>query len=276
MRLKRLITMEPKNLTAVLGENEAEELDDNESDELGDNETGELGNNEIEELEELIEKITSVNHKECNEWVINDACIACLVEDYRKLSIEALRRRELRKPEPADLMVLIGTFAPWGPTDNMRKVFKGQLLKRIRESFRKLELVPMDHSLVQQAILHKHNNDLTEAMESLNHIQDTKLRNLFQQFIGELPEKSVCPISEATLTVNNIVPILRSFVQDPSNEIFAQFPNTESVTQKKQGLKADRSDFKVVIAGKESSFGEFTGPAQKNHKSKRVGSLPSI
>ncbi|KAF9350850.1 hypothetical protein BGX26_011017 [Mortierella sp. AD094] len=54
----------------------------------------------------------------------------------------------------------------------------------------------------------------------------------------------------------------------PSSEIFAHFPNTDPRTREKKGVKTDSLDFKVVIAGKEFSFEEFTGSAQKNDKSK--------
>jgi hypothetical protein len=45
-------------------------------------------------------------------------------------------------------------------------------------------------------------------------------------------------------------------------------PNTNSNTQKKQGNKPDRPDFKVTIGEKEVSFGEVTGPTQMNDKEK--------
>lgn len=45
-------------------------------------------------------------------------------------------------------------------------------------------------------------------------------------------------------------------------------PNTESTTQRKQGLKADRPDFKVLIGDKEASFGEVTGRSQRADKAK--------
>ncbi|KAF9079660.1 hypothetical protein BGX27_006138, partial [Mortierella sp. AM989] len=43
---------------------------------------------------------------------------------------------------------------------------------------------------------------------------------------------------------------------------------TRNKNSKKKGVKADRPDYKVVIADRESSFGEFTGPAQQNSKAK--------
>ncbi|KAG0282389.1 hypothetical protein BGZ96_000533 [Linnemannia gamsii] len=45
-------------------------------------------------------------------------------------------------------------------------------------------------------------------------------------------------------------------------------PNTNSNTQKEQGNKPDRPDFKVMIGEKEVSFGEVTGPTQRNDKKK--------
>ncbi|KAG0288675.1 hypothetical protein BGZ96_007568 [Linnemannia gamsii] len=46
------------------------------------------------------------------------------------------------------------------------------------------------------------------------------------------------------------------------------FPNTESTTQKKQGLVADRVDFVLRLRDKEISFCEVTGYSQKNDEAK--------
>ena len=45
-------------------------------------------------------------------------------------------------------------------------------------------------------------------------------------------------------------------------------PNTESTTQKSQGLKPDRPDIRAVAYGKEVCWGEVTGPSQETFDAK--------
>lgn len=50
--------------------------------------------------------------------------------------------------------------------------------------------------------------------------------------------------------------------------LYFRSPNTESVTQKNQGLAADKADYVLMIGGKEMSFGEVTGYRQRNDHAK--------
>jgi hypothetical protein len=45
-------------------------------------------------------------------------------------------------------------------------------------------------------------------------------------------------------------------------------PNTDSITQKKQGVSPDRPDFKLCIGKRKIAFGEITGHQQKTDKNK--------
>ncbi|KAG0247479.1 hypothetical protein BG011_001417, partial [Mortierella polycephala] len=183
---------------------------------------------DLEEINDLVTSITSIKHKECNKWVLGGRCVPCMVDDYRESAIEALRARELRKTEPADIMILAGTFAPWSPTARMTKVFTKQCLKKLRDSFtKKVDAIDIEDASILRSIRHRANNEIEEAVEALDGMKDNRLRRLFQQI-----------------------------------------PNTDSRTQKKQGNKPDRPDFKVMIAEKEVSFGEVTGPIQRNDKKK--------
>ncbi|KAI1316995.1 hypothetical protein EDD11_009154 [Mortierella claussenii] len=183
---------------------------------------------DLEEIDELVAAITSIKHKECNKWVLDDRCVACMVDDYREAAVEALRARELRKSEPADIMILAGTFAPWSPTARMTKVFTKQCLKKLRDSLtKKVDAIDIEDASILRSIRHRTNGDIEEAVEALDDVKDKKLRRLFQQI-----------------------------------------PNTDSHTQKKQGNKPDRPDFKVMIGEKEVAFGEVTGPVQRNDRRK--------
>ncbi|KAF9180886.1 hypothetical protein BGZ50_005849 [Haplosporangium sp. Z 11] len=224
---------------------------------------------DLEEIDDLVASITSIKHKECNKWVLDGRCVPCMIDDYRESAIEALRARELRKTEPADIMILAGTFAPWSPTARMTKVFTKQCLKKLRDSLtKKVDAIDIEDASILRSIRHRTNNEIEEAVEALNGIKDNRLRRLFQQMVEELPDREQGGISEETLIANHVSPILRAFAHDPALEIFAHFPNTDSHTQKKQGNKPDRPDFKVMIGVKEVSFGEVTGPTQRNDKKK--------
>ncbi|KAG0078386.1 hypothetical protein BGZ90_005349 [Linnemannia elongata] len=148
------------------------------------------------------------------------------LDRYQKDAIDTMRRRQLKKTDPADTMY---------------EVFKFD---------------------------HKMNNSPTLAIQELGALQDHRLRMLFEHLIMNLPRKEQDMQSEETLVVNNIAPILKTFVNHVEDDIHTHFPNTESTTQKKQGLKADRPDFKVLIGDKEASFGEVTGRCQRTDKAK--------
>ena len=62
--------------------------------------------------------------------------------------------------------------------------------------------------------------------------------------------------------------VLMAFANHCTVSCTSVSPNTESTTQKKQGLKADRPDFKVLIGNREASFGEVTGRSQRADKAK--------
>ncbi|KAF9081335.1 hypothetical protein BGX23_000988, partial [Mortierella sp. AD031] len=235
----------------------------------GQDPSGDDGSVDTAEMAELIASITSVSHKECDTWVIDDECIGCLIDKYQKEVIDMMRRCELKKTDPADTMILAGTFSPWHPTDRMIKVFTHRRLRKIQESLRKdLDPIDINDKCIQNAIRQKMNNNPTLAIQELGALQDYRLRMLFEYLIMNLPHKEMEIQSEETLVVNNIAPILKAFVNHVDDEIHTHFPNTESTTQKKQGLKADRPDFKVLIGDKEASFGEVTGRSQRTDKAK--------
>ncbi|KAF9582769.1 hypothetical protein BGW38_010789, partial [Lunasporangiospora selenospora] len=223
-----------------------------------------------DEVDGLINSITSISHRECNSWVVDgDQCVGCLIDRYQKDVIQRLRRRELKKTEPADTMILGGTFAPWHPTERMVKIFSHRRLKMIQESLRKdLDKLDINDSCIQQAIRYKMNGDTQLAVQELGTLQDYRLRMLFEQLITNLPRKELEVQAEETLVASNIAPILRTFVNHVDDDIHTHFPSTESSTQKRQGLKADKPDFKVMIGDREVSFGEVTGRCQRSDKAK--------
>ncbi|KAG0199073.1 hypothetical protein BGX28_007599 [Mortierella sp. GBA30] len=154
------------------------------------------------EIDELVAKITSVKHKECDTWVLDDECIPCLIEKYQEDSIKAFRRRELKKSEPADTMILAGTFAPWSPTIRMVRIFTHQRLKKLRESLTNdVDMIDIEDGSIQRAIRYKMNENESSALDELQGLKDRKLRMLFEQLIVNLPRKERPGYSEETLVV---------------------------------------------------------------------------
>ncbi|KAF9945665.1 hypothetical protein BGZ65_010503, partial [Modicella reniformis] len=223
------------------------------------------------EVEEFISKIKFTKHRECDTWTVESECVACLVEKYQEKAIDALRRRELKKSEPADVMVLAGIFAPFNATPLMVQVFGALRLKEIKRSFA-VDLDPdmpeFHDSVVIRAIRLRMNDQVDQALDALCAVTDRKLRNLLEQFLINLPKVEDPPSAEDTLVNNFVSPILRAFLQRTEDNIVAHFPNTESSTQKKQGVPPDRPDFKLCIGKREIAFGEITGHQQKADKSK--------
>ncbi|KAG0306493.1 hypothetical protein BGZ98_002269 [Dissophora globulifera] len=257
-------------------EEEEENQEDSDSEYLGDLEEPKDASLEEDrpQREEALSQKMRTTEKTRAKWVVDDdQCVGCLIDRYQKDVIQALRRRELKKTDPADTMILGGTFAPWHPTDRMVKVFTHRRLKLIQASLRKdLDKIDINDGCIQSAIRYKMNDNPTMAVQELGSLQDYRLRVLFEQLyvsmIMNLPRKELEVQSEETLVANNIAPLLRTFVNHVDDDIHTHFPNTESSTQRKQGLKADRPDFKVMIGDKEVSFGEVTGRCQRNDKAK--------
>ncbi|KAK3810369.1 MAG: hypothetical protein J3Q66DRAFT_352897 [Benniella sp.] len=85
----------------------------------------------------------------------------------------------------------------------------------------------------------------------------------------ELPRKEDKSLSESTFTSNIVSPLLRTILK-VNERILVEFPNTESQTRKKQGLKPDRPDIVVKVRGVEMLFGEISGPRQDTTESKEA------
>ncbi|KAG0328237.1 hypothetical protein BG004_002580, partial [Podila humilis] len=106
-----------------------------------------------DEVDELVTLIRSIKHKECTKWVLDGRCVSCMVDEYKELAVEALRARDLKKSEPADIMILAGTFAPWSPTTRMKKIFNTQFLRKLRDSLtKKLDAIDIEDSSIIRSI----------------------------------------------------------------------------------------------------------------------------
>jgi len=74
------------------------------------------------ELEELLRGVDDSGYPLC-EWKIDDTCAACLFAGYRRTCTKALTAREINWTNIADIMAIIGVFAPTMPTIRMHTFF---------------------------------------------------------------------------------------------------------------------------------------------------------
>ncbi|KAI8353974.1 hypothetical protein B0O80DRAFT_451906 [Mortierella sp. GBAus27b] len=166
-------------------------------------------------------------------------------------------------------MILAATFSPFNETELMGQIFEKGRLRRIRSSLvTKLDPIDLDDKTIQNAIRLKMNNDQDAAEDMLDSLEDRSLRSLFRDLIHNVPRKEVPTSSEFDLISNYIAPILRSCLHKPDEDVRTTFPNTESLTQKNQGLSADKPDFVLMVGDKEMSFGEVTGYRQRTDHAK--------
>ncbi|KAF9959696.1 hypothetical protein BGZ65_000142 [Modicella reniformis] len=219
---------------------------------------------EQEDVEELIEMVKRVDHNSCSDWTVgNNECIPCLAGRYQQEAIAALRRKELKKSQPADYMILIGVFAPFNHTPLMTSVFGSRNLDSIKQALAlNLDMPDDNDAAVISAVRLKMNRKEEKALDELSSVKDRRLRNMYEHLREDPPD------AEETLVTNFISPILRAFVQNTDAGLVTHFPNTNSKVQKQAGAVADRPDFKLTLNGVEASFGEVTGYQQRADKGK--------
>lgn len=62
------------------------------------------------------------------------ACSTCLFKEYQRLCVDALLKNQLKIPEIADVVSLMGVFVPSRPTERMKSVFSDELLQEFIKS----------------------------------------------------------------------------------------------------------------------------------------------
>ncbi|KAF9345644.1 hypothetical protein BGX26_002908, partial [Mortierella sp. AD094] len=160
---------------------------------------------------------------------------------------------------------IIGVFAPFLPTDRMRRTFEPRILGQLV----KLPDLPdpgIDDAAIVKAVRLRMNNKHEEASEAIGKVERT-IRLLFDNLFESLPDEVDRSVSEDTFTVNYVAPVLNSILRI-NGRTDVQYPNTESSVQKLQGLKPDRPDILVKAYGYEIMYGEITGPCRATCKAK--------
>ncbi|KAF9583040.1 hypothetical protein BGW38_010370 [Lunasporangiospora selenospora] len=200
-------------------EAEAEEEEDGDEDENEDEveDEDEDGNeNEDEgtyfsyqEMSNLQANIAQAQHPECT-WKSGDECIACQFQHYQKECLQALQDRLLKKSEIADVMAILGVFAPFLPSERMRECFGLSVLRDLAQS-PELPEPNIDDSAVIRAVRLRINLKREEASETLRPLERTA-RMLFENLLETLPEQPDRSIAEFTFTANCVAPVLNGIL----------------------------------------------------------------
>lgn len=103
-----------------------------------------------DEREVLLSHIESISH-ECEPQGDED-CLACLFRSYQRLCVAALHKNELRITDVADVVALLGVFAPFKATARMKSVFQEKILDDLTKSDEEWPDVGFDESLVTSAV----------------------------------------------------------------------------------------------------------------------------
>ncbi|KAG0196578.1 hypothetical protein BGX28_009964 [Mortierella sp. GBA30] len=222
-----------------------------------------------DERQRLLDSIEKASHTQC-DWLVDDICVACRFQIFQRECIDALVQSEIKKTEIADVMAIIGVFAPSMATARMKKTFPEKLLYVIARSPIDLPDADLDDGIMMKAVRLYLKGDIDNVSEILHPLnkKDRRIRLMLETLLEYLPRKPIDTISESTFVVKYVAPILQAFVD--SEFVKSDFPNTESTTQKMQGLKPDRPDMRALAFGKEICWGEVTGPSQETNDSKNM------
>ncbi|KAF9406728.1 hypothetical protein BGZ76_006276 [Entomortierella beljakovae] len=103
------------------------------------------------ERERLLQDVNEEGHPVC-DWKIDNACIACLFSDYRRSCVEALAAHDITIADIADIMAIIGVFAPSMETTRMHDFFSSEQLIAISQSSIELPDLEIDDSKIMKAV----------------------------------------------------------------------------------------------------------------------------
>ncbi|KAH7026959.1 hypothetical protein BKA57DRAFT_511706 [Linnemannia elongata] len=198
------------------------------------------------------------------------ACSTCLFKNYQRLSVDALVKNQLKITEIADVVSLMGVFVPSRPTERMKSVFSDDILQAFIKSgevtHAEWDSVEFNDSLAMKAVKDR-KDDVAATLVPMNK-DHRHIRIMLETLLEYLPKDEDRSISEYEYTVKHIGPVMQAFFE--SKNVTSHFPNKDSSTQKKLGLKPDRPDFTAAAGKIEIAWGEFSGPAHENDEWKNL------
>ncbi|KAI8355367.1 hypothetical protein B0O80DRAFT_41507 [Mortierella sp. GBAus27b] len=254
---KSLDTQEPPSPTAIV-QGESSEAATSAGPTITASEDDSCG---VEEQDiSMQETEDDVRHEVC-EWLCGGSCVTCMFQDYKKTCIVRLRSGELSKRHIADVMAVIGVFAPFIPTPLMVEKFGHRILDELRQTH-ELPEIDIDDSAVVKAVRKRISGREEAAAEAIGAI-DRKMRVMFEGLLETLPLEADKSSAEGDFVTRCVHPILTPFLKS-SDCVSLQIYNKNSQSQKKQGLKPDRPDIVGSVRGHEVLYCEVSGPSQAN------------
>ncbi|KAF9993294.1 hypothetical protein BGZ79_002057, partial [Entomortierella chlamydospora] len=175
-------------------------------------------------------------------------CSTCLFKEYQRLCADALMNDQLRITDIADVVSL------------MASIKSGAITTAEWDTVEFDERLPMKAA---KLCLQDRKDDVAAALVPMNK-DHRPIRIMLETLLEYLPKDEDRSISEYEYTVKYIGPVMQAFFE--SRTVTSHFPNKNSVTQKKLGLKPDRPDFTISAGKTEIAWGEFSGPAHENDK----------
>ncbi|KAF9427888.1 hypothetical protein BGZ94_003939 [Podila epigama] len=233
-----------------------------------------------QEREELLQSVDDSTHPTCT-WQLNGSCIACEFEGYQKICIHALTAKMIKRTEAADLMAVIGVFAPEMPTRRMLEIFTAKQLKEVAGPPTELPLADLDDAKIMQVVRSYLNNKGEDADTQMG--AKKKVRIMLETLLEYLPLRTDYDVSESTFVVKYIGPIIQAYID--GGDMTSDFPNTDSTTQKAQAMKAHRPDnqgvyYKLSLKTRGvmmmKEVGTFVVPTRKQMVPALVGTLPTL
>ncbi|KAF9343785.1 hypothetical protein BGX26_005202 [Mortierella sp. AD094] len=219
-----------------------------------------------EERAILLSQIEEITHTCAPQE--DEVCSTCLFKEYQRLCADALTKDQLKITEIADVVSLMG------PTERMKSLFPDDALQASIKSgaitTAEWDTVEFDERLPMKAVklcLQDRKDDVAAALVPMNK-DHRPIRIMLETLLEYLPKDEDRSISEYEYTVKHIGPVMQAFFE--SGTVTSHFPNKDSVTQKKLGLKPDRPDFTATAGKTEIAWGEFSGPAHENDKWKNL------
>ncbi|KAF9085070.1 hypothetical protein BGX27_003553 [Mortierella sp. AM989] len=134
---------------------------------------------------------------------------------------------------------------------------------RFEKIRRRMADVGFNESMVTSAVRHCIRGQKGSVSELLRPLEENhrRIQLLLETRLEYLPLEEVKELSEMDFTVKYVGPVMEAFLD--SKRASSRFPNKNCSTQKRLGMKPNRSDLSVVVGKTEVAFSEVTGPSKQ-------------
>ncbi|KAF8924597.1 hypothetical protein BGZ58_001629 [Dissophora ornata] len=204
------------------------------------------------------------------EFKESEGCIFKLLEI--EVSTVPLKSTCVPDPQLTDMEVLTAASSTTSTADDsVTDISAGRAFIKLGEvTDAEWDAVEFDERLPMKAVklcLQNRKDDVAATLVPMNK-HHRPIRIVLETLLEYLPKDEDRLISEYEYTVKYIKPVMQAFFE--SKTVTSHFPNKDSATQKKLGLRPDRPDFTATAGKKEIAWGEFSGPAHEHNDWKNL------